>query len=85
MKRRNAVMAAGAAAAAPLAAWAQSGRPLKRIGFFNLAPAHVDAPYLTAFHAGMVEQGPLDGGHRVITSYAGSAPLRRLTPISGSG
>lgn len=56
MKRRNAVLAMGVAAAVPLTTLAQASRPMKRIAFFNLAPALIDAPYLAAFHAGMVEQ-----------------------------
>jgi len=66
MKRRNAVLSIGAAAVAPLAAFAQTARPMKRIRFFNLAPAHVDAPYLIAFHAGMVEQDLLEGRDYVV-------------------
>jgi len=53
MNRREAVLALLSIAAAPLSAFAQSGRPIRRIGYLSQSSVQANAPRIAAFRAGM--------------------------------
>lgn len=66
MNRRNALRALPLISAAPLAAFAQSERRVRRIGYLSLASAQISGPWLAAFRAGMLELRWVDGRDYVI-------------------
>ena len=69
VNRRKAVFFAGlAAGAAPMSALAQAGGPPRRIGFLGFASAQTDAPFLSAFRAGMLELRWVEGRDYAIES-----------------
>ena len=61
MKRREFITLLGGATAWPLAARAQQGAKVARIGFLGLAPASVFRARLDALRAGLREVGLIDG------------------------
>ena len=65
MNRREAVLALLSIGAAPLAI-AQTGRPMRRIGFLSQSSAQANAPRLAAFRAGMLELRWVEGRDYVI-------------------
>ena len=72
MKRRNAVLAMGAAAVVPQSSFAQSARPLRNVGFFGFGSPQADAGFLTGFRAGMLELGLAEGrDYSMETRHAG--------------
>ena len=61
MKRREFITLLGGATAWPLAARAQQGAKVARIGFLGLAPASVFRARLDALRAGLREVGQIEG------------------------
>jgi putative tryptophan/tyrosine transport system substrate-binding protein len=82
VNRRDAVFAGLAAGAAPLLALAQSGGPVRRIGFLGRASAQTDAPFLTAFRAGMAELRWVEGRDYVIEGRYANGAMQTLPGLA---
>lgn len=82
MNRRDAVFAGLAAGAVPLAALAQSGGPVRRIGFLGRASAQTDAPFLAAFRAGMAELRWVEGRDYVIDARFANGAMQTVPGLA---
>jgi putative ABC transport system substrate-binding protein len=83
MRRREFVtLLGGAAATWPLAASAQQGGPVKRVGFLTLASKYDQEGVLAAFLDGLRTHGLIDGKNLKLHYRSSEGDVKRLTPLA---
>jgi len=81
MDRREAVLAMLSIGMAPLAI-AQTGRPIRRIGYLSQASAQISAPRLDAFRAGMLELHWIEGRDYLIDARYANGVAQALPGLA---
>jgi putative ABC transport system substrate-binding protein len=80
--RRRSLFGALAAAVPPITVWAQGAKPVPTIGFLSGAAADEWAPFVAAFHAGLAEEGFVEGRSVVVDYRWADGRYERLPALA---